>query len=487
MKYLSSLIFLFILTITNTAVASSNTIEDQLSLLDIPQSLLYMDGRVTAMHKVSIPKEFDLGYWQAFDCKTKKPWFLYEDIYKNGVFRGRLYPQNSQNEYHSAELEAKNSFTSKKLELLKDVCTYFPKTESSWIVLKHLKTDSQETDHTLLLDINNSRRLKQGFIKLRLAYDYDAIQYTPLYQAPYSIKIEDKIINCEKQKQSFMTDFYIDTEGFVSDHQFYDEKEFTPLNDSAEKEVFSGLCAISDFTVQGPSTPITYKEKPTSQKKPYLPDFANNRSGLLERYRIPENVKHKIEDLLRANSLTAKFKHLTFSQAISGPMKITIDVDEQGRTRTLENYPPLGTSLPTQQQYIGIANFFFLKRGANTLHSPMVAQAMHTNIQFPFKKGNSFTVTTLFQGAVVKRIKIQTQLTCQIGQYLPANTIHANFPGQYWQIQCLEKLNEPMTNKKTSHTSNYAYLEDLGIFIQLGVTEAGKYRLWPISEVNLER
>lgn len=475
------LFVLFILTITTANLSATDTKNQQSSAENFdPRSLLYLDGKVTIMHKHYRENGTSIRNWQTIKCGDKKTWELYADVYQNDERLVRVYPNESSNQY-AIPVEIKKSRVIPNVKLAMDtVCKHFPRKESSWKIVKPIKVEKGKNGYTILVDTNNSYWSKKDLLRLMLAYDYDFNTYLAPYDAPYSIIIKDMIVNCKTKKRRDLAEFYLDDKSFVSDHFFNERKEFIPIGNSIDQEAILDLCLIDEFQdYKGLGKAIVRTKENFPSRVPFLPYFINNRPELLDKYPLPEAIQQQANAMLdNAPNLKAKFKRLSFTQ---NKNKMIIDVDNKGFSRTLEHTP-----MNVAYQYTSIANFFPQKFWFNTYPIPCIAQTLVTDIQFPFKRDQSFTVVARLQDALTETDGLIYVYNCRIGQSLSANTIHPNLPGHYWQVQCLKNILGTGMPAGSAETGNYAYLEDLGVFIQIGETAKGKYQPWPISEVILE-
>lgn len=488
MKKLFLAFFLFFITVNNllaSPVISKQHVEKK--------SLLFLNGKINMMQRASLPsQDASLEMWLAVDCKDKKFWTLYTDTYKKGVFSGRIYGLNdSLNRYvppkaqETEVLQINKNYLAEQLiaaqRICRDIHQFRP--ESNWIIVEKIEKPYSENGYMILIDSNNSEWIEKDLIQLRLAYDYNRLAYDPPYDAPYTMKVEDTLVNCSTKQKRIIVGFDVDEKGFVSDHSFNEKEEFTPIKDPQDRESILGLCKIDNFKeYSGQGKPTVRTKQNSSTWKPMLPDFSGNRSDSIDSFPLPEAIQKQAEALLQHDGLKAKFKRLTYTQKQGNASgTITIDQDKNGLTRTLEH-----AFLNVETQSISIANFFTEKYWLSFSPSPSIAQTLNTNLLFPLKTKQSFNAEIYLKNAADSN-SIVKYFDCEIGESLPANSLHPNLPGNYWHIDCIVKGELLPKKQKINYQNNYAYLEELGIFIEIGRKTSEGMQSWPITNLVLER
>ncbi len=336
---------------------------------------------------------------------------------------------------------------------------------------------------TLFIDLNNSLR-KGKMLKARLATDFDKIWRDEKYGAPYSVKIQDVMLNCENAEGTTLMTFSLDEQGQVTDTVAAKDATLTPLSPGSAG-VAKTLCAVSDLSQYTGTGTLVWRNKEMADTTPARPDLEHNTPAALQRYPFPAQLTDVIGKTFADVQQKPAFRSISFTQ--SGP-------EQDGLTMTAKvDAQPDGTVLTITK--MGIGNFAFysqyqrlfnivdVKKWETMSEAPWVSKTLENDITLPLQPGKTYTSRSQITNQDKPGIEKTLSQTCVAGkEWHNAADIHPNFPGRYLEFICKQDLGDGR-----EANGDYAYFEDLRVFIRFGYQDKGGAKRFTYSDVTVVR
>ncbi len=440
----------------------------------IPESTVRTEQGINAAYRIVTITGQTSELWLHTDCQTQEKTLLFINAQPGKGLR--VYSTDSINRYTpgtSFEPD-EDSLYATKPEL--NLCNRnIP--ESKWAGI----VSREQTGEKRFVDVNNSQR-NGVMLKTRLATDYDQIHHDEKYGAPYSVKIQDVMLNCEKAESRVLTTFSLDDQGVVSDSAFAKDDTFAALPPGMA-DVAKELCAVKDFTHYTGHGTLQWRKKEIAQDTPAQPDLEHNTQSALQRFALPAEVTRVIDKSFSAPQQRPAFRSIRYTQ--SGPDKDgfgsmnRIDAQPDGTTLTIVKISMLNTVF--YMQYQRLFNMVDVKKWEIMSEAPWVSKTLDNTFALPLMSGKVYTSHSL----IVNRDKPDTDKslseTCVAGkEWLNAADLNPAFPGRYLEFICKQDLGD---GKEAS--GDYAYFEALRIFIRIGYQENGQPKRFTFTDVQV--
>ncbi|QYM91373.1 hypothetical protein [Dickeya zeae] len=440
----------------------------------LPDSTVRIGQGINAAYRVITQTDQSHEVWLHTDCHSRKKTLLFMNIQPD---KGpRVYSLDSIGRYTPGtpfEPDA-DSLLMTKSEL--DLCNQnIP--ESVWRGVSSWEQPGEK----LFVDVNNSLR-KGDMLKARLATDYDVIRHDEKYGAPYSVKIQDVMLNCEKAESMVLITFSLDNQGIVSDSVVAKDATFTALSPNMIR-VAKELCAIKDFTRYTGNGTLMWRKKEVSDDKPAQPDLEHNTSAVLQRFTFPTEVASIIDKALSDSQQRPAFRSLRYTQ--SGPqsdgvgLMARIDAQPDGTTLTIVKMAI--ANIAFYSQYQRLFNLVDVKKWETMTDAPWVSKNLDNTIALPLRPGDAYTSHSQIASVDKSGKDKLLSRSCVAGrEWRNAAALNPKFPGRYLELICKEDLGD---GREAS--SDYAYLEALKIFVRIGFQDQDKTKRFTFTDVEV--
>ena len=233
----------------------------------LPATTVRIGQGINAAYRVTTQTGQSSEIWLNTDCQTGKNTLLFINAQAGKSLR--VYSTDSIDRYTPAtpfDADADSPFmTTPGLNLCKQNVP-----EPKWAGV----TTGDQHGETLFIDLNNSLR-KGAMLKARLATDFDKIYHDEKYGAPYSVKIQDVMLNCEKAEGATLITFALDDQGRVTDTATAKDATLTKLPPDMAG-VAKTLCAVSDLSQYKGTGTLTWGNKEVADSAPAQPDLEHN-------------------------------------------------------------------------------------------------------------------------------------------------------------------------------------------------------------------
>lgn len=347
-----------------------------------------------------------------------------------------------------------------------------------WVGLSLPDKDADQ----LFIDLSNSYR-QDNLLNLRLGTDYAQIHRDEKYAAPYDFKIQQMQVNCNNHQLRIERTFSING-SVVSDNSITTDAGFSPLSKPLIAPMKT-LCALKDlnqFTGYGPRVE---RQKTAADAPLILPDFAQNDPSALAHYPLPESVNKTVHQRLEGTNSAPTFSRLTFTQVWPGPddssAQTRIDRLPDGSTLTLDTLILKGVTFYTQYQRL--FNLVNLKEWDSMQNSPFISQSLETDFNAEPVVGKQYRWQAILQNSQdAPKSKSKSQVCRAESAWHDASMLNEKFPGRYLELSCTDDRGDGK-----AMSSDYAWLEDLRIFIRIGYQEDGKKKRFMFKDVNIIR
>lgn len=321
-------------------------------------------------------------------------------------------------------------------------------------------------------------------LKARLATDFDKIYHDEKYGAPYSVKIQDVMFNCETAEGATLSRFSLDEQGRVTDTATSKDSTLTTLPPDMAG-VAKTLCAVSDLSQYKGTGTLTLRNKETADATPAQPDLEHNTPAALQRFALPAQVTGIIDKTFSDPQQKPAFRSLTFTQ--SGPeqdgltLMAKVDAQPDGTVLTITKMS-IGNAV-FYSQYQRLFNIVDVKKWETMSEAPWVSNNLENGIMLPLKPGETYSS----RSQIINKDKPDTSKTlsqtCVAGKaWRNAADINSNFPGRYLEFICKQDLGD---GKEAS--GDYAYFEDLQVFVRIGFQANGQAKRFTFTDVEVVR
>lgn len=441
----------------------------------LPGSTIKVGQGVNAAYRIVTQAGQTSDLWLHTDCQTRQKNLLFINT-QMGDKVLRIYSTDFMDRYAAGkpfEPDARSPLVTKP-EL--DPCRQnIPEPEWRGIASWH------QPGEKLYLDRANSQR-KGALLQVRLAIDYDKIHREEKYGAPYSVKIQDVVFNCERPEGRLLTTFLLDNQGVVSASDAEKNSAFSPL--PAEMAgVANALCNLSDITRYAGNGSLVWRDKAVDQRSPELPDFEHNTPAALQRFAIPAEVTSVIEKTFADAAQKPAFRTIQYTQ--SGPgnddvgLSARIDAQPDGTTLTIVKMPL--ANLMFHAQYQSLFNMVDVRKWETMSQAPWVSQTLENNVVLPPRPGGVYASHSMGASQDEPEKKVSLSQRCVAGkEWHDAARINPKFPGRYLEFICREDLGDGR-----DASSDYAYFEALKVFIRIGYQSSGQPTRFTFSEVDI--
>ncbi|WP_042860821.1 hypothetical protein [Dickeya sp. NCPPB 3274] len=339
----------------------------------------------------------------------------------------------------------------------------------------------EQPGEKLFVDVNNSLR-KGEMLKARLATDYDSIHHDEKYGAPYSVKIQDVILNCEKAESMALITFSLDNQGVVSDSVSAKDATFAALSPNMTS-VAKELCAIKDFTHYTGNGTLTWRKKEMSDDMPALPDLEHNTPAALQRFTLPTEVASVIDKTLSDSQQRPAFRSLRYTQSGSQGdgvgLMARIDAQPDGTTLTIVKMAI--ANIVFYSQYQRLFNLVDVKKWETMSDAPWVSKTLDNTIALPLRQGEAYTSHSQIANRDKPGKEKLLSQSCVVGrEWRSAADLNPKFPGRYLEFICKEDLGD---GREAS--SDYAYFEALKVFVRIGFQDKDQTKRFTFTDVEV--
>lgn len=443
----------------------------------LPDSTVRVNDTINALFRISLASGEANEMWMNIDCNTQQKTLLFMDVQAKSRPSLRLYGMSSISRYTPGvpfEPDADSLFATKP-EL--DVCQKnIP--ASRWAGLS--SADGQAD--RLYVDVNNSLR-EERMLKVRLATDYARIYRDEKYAAPYSMKIDEMMFNCETGEGMALNHFALDKQ-FVTDSAAPVAAKFTPLAPPLAK-VAKTLCAVKDLHEFTGTGPLVAREKTPAENQLTPPDFPQNEPGPIQRYPLGKQAADRVSQAVANPGQRPAFTRLTYTQHWADDASETsvtrIDALPDGSTLTLDTLT-LG-NVTFYAQYQRLFNIVIFREWDSMNAAPLVGQTLESNFSLPLQPGGEYRWQTLLaDGKSAGKEKTKSQVCRAQDQWQSASALSPRFRGRYLELNCTDDRGDGK-----AMSSDYAWLDDLRVFIRIGYQEEGQKKRFTFSDVTLLR
>lgn len=443
----------------------------------LPDSTVRVNDTINALFRISLASGEANEMWMNIDCNTQQKTLLFMDVQAKSRPSLRLYGMSSISRYTPGvpfEPDADSLFATKP-EL--DVCQKNVP-PSRWAGLS--SADGQAD--RLYVDVNNSLR-EERMLKVRLATDYARIYRDEKYAAPYSMKIDEMMFNCETGEGMALNHFALDKQ-FVTDSAAPVAAKFTPLAPPLAK-VAKTLCAVKDLHEFTGTGPLVAREKTPAENQLTPPDFPQNEPGPIQRYPLGKQAADRVSQAVASPGQRPAFTRLTYTQHWADDASETsvtrIDALPDGSTLTLDTLT-LG-NVTFYAQYQRLFNIVNFREWDSMNAAPLVGQTLESNFSLPLQPGGEYRWQTLLaDGKSAGKEKTKSQVCRAQDQWQSASALSPRFHGRYLELNCTDDRGDGK-----AMSSDYAWLDDLRVFIRIGYQEEGQKKRFTFSDVTLLR
>lgn len=446
------------------------------SIEGVPGTTVRIGSGINTAYRVTTLTGLASEIWMYSDCHTDDKTLLFINAQAGKTLR--VYSTDSIDRYAPGtpfEPETDSPFmTTPGLDLCQQNVP-----EAKWAGLSSASQNGEKR----YLDVTNSQR-DGAILKARLATDFDKIYRDEKYAAPFSVKIEDVVLNCENVQGRTVRTFALDNQGRVTDTATAKGSSFTVLTPEMA-QVAKTLCAVSDLANYTGTGTLVWRNKEVADSTPVRPDLENNTPAALQRYPFPAQVIDAISKTFADPQQKPTFRSISFTQ--SGPEK-------DGLTMTVKaDAQPDGTVLAITKMNIGNAVFYSqyqrlfnivdVKKWETMSEAPWVSKTLENGIRLPLQPGKTYTSRSQITNQDKPGIEKTLSQTCVAGkEWHNAADIHPNFPGRYIEFICKQDLGD---GREAS--GDYAYFEDLRMFIRFGFQDNNGTKRFTYTDVTVVR
>ncbi len=472
MKWTASLI----LGLTLTAPALAINLPEPApvkSIEVVPGTTVRLGPGINTAYRVTTMAGLSSEVWIYTDCRTDDKTLLFINAQANKSLR--VYAVNSINRYTPGtafEPDADSPFmTTPGLDLCKQNVP-----EAKWAGVPSASQNGEKR----FVDVSNSQR-EGAILKARLATDFDKIYHEEKYGAPYSVKIEDVVFNCVKAEGIATRTFSLDNQGMATDTSAGENKVLSPETASVAKT----LCGVSNLSSYKGTGALVRRDKEAADTTPAKPDLDNNTPAALQRFALPAQVTNAIDKIFTDPQQKPAFRSISFTQVSQEgdglTLRAKVDAQPDGTTLTVTKIS-LGNA-DFYSQYQRLFNMVDVKKWEAMSEAPWVSKNLESNFMLPVKPGKTYSSRSQVYNQDKPDTEQTLSQTCVAGkEWQNAADIHPNFPGRYLELICKQDLGD---GKEAS--GDYAYFEDLRMFIRFGYQEKGEAKRFIYSDVKVVR
>ena len=415
--------------------------------------------------------------WLNMDCGTQAKTLLYMNLRTAAGKDMRVYGSSSFARYIPGIPFEPDADGLMNTDPALNICQQkIPQTR--WVGLSTVDKNGDRP----FIDLNRSYR-QGNMLNLRLGTDYAQIHRDAQYSAPYDFKISQMQVNCGNNQARIDRTFSVN-ESVVTDNSITPDAVFTPLSPALTAPMKT-LCALKDLSRFTGHGPLIERQKTAADAPLALPDFAQNDPSALARYPLPEPVNNTIHQTLEGENRAPNFTRLTFTQVWPGndgsSAQTRIDRLQDGSTLTLDTLILKGMAFYIQYQRL--FNMVNLKEWDSMQNSPLIGQTLETDFSAEPVVGKPYRWHTMLKNVQDPQKSKSKSQVCRVeAPWHDASMLNEKFPGRYLELSCTDDRGDGR-----AMSSDYAWLEDLRIFIRIGYQEEGQKKRFMFKDVNIIR
>lgn len=432
---------------------------------------------INTVYRIAMADGSSNHLWLNVDCDTQAKTLLYMNLRFPGGKKIRAYGSNSFARYIPGIPFEPDADSPLNTDPALDICQQ-KVPQPRWVILP----TADKTGDLPVIDLNNSHR-EGHLLTLRLGTDFAQIHRDKIYAAPYDFTISQMQVDCRRGQARVERTFSLNHQ-FVTDDSMTPDATFTPLPSpiAASVQTLCSLADINQFTGNGPRVE---RQKTAADAPLVIPDFANNDSSALAHFPLPAAVNDVLQHQLKAKNAAPTFSRLTYTQLWPGnddSSAVTrIDRLPDGSTLTLDTLSLKGVTF--YSQYQRLFNIVNLKEWDSMKNSPLVAQSVDTNFDAAPMAGQQYHWKTVLKNEpLAEKNTTKSQACVAETQWHDASMLNDKFPGRYLELSCTDDRGDGR-----AMSSDYAWFEDLRIFIRIGYQEAGVKKRFTFKDVAIHR
>jgi hypothetical protein len=141
------------------------------------------------------------------------------------------------------------------------------------------------------------------------------------------------------------------------------------------------------------------------------------------------------------------------------------------------------TLIRSSDVYQRLFNIVDVKKWETMSEAPWVSKTLQNDITLPLQPGKTYSSHSLITNQDKPDTGKTLSQTCVAGkEWHSAADIHPSFPGRYLELICKEDLGDGR-----NASSDYAYFEDLRLFIRIGYQDESGPKRFTYSDVTVVR
>lgn len=434
-------------------------------------------GSINTVYRIAMADGSSNHLWLNVDCGRQAKTLLYMNLRFPGGKKIRAYGGNSFARFIPGIPFEPDADSPLNTDPALDICQQ-KVPQPRWVILP----TADKTGDLPVVDLNNSHR-EGHLLTLRLGTDFAQIHRDKIYAAPYDFTISQMQVDCRRGQARVERTFSLNHQ-FVTDDNMTPDATFTPLPSpiAASVQTLCSLADISQFTGNGPRVE---RQKTAADATLVIPDFANNDPSALAHFPLPVTVNGVIQQALKGENAAPTFSRLTFTQVWPGnddSHAVTrIDRLPDGSTLTLDTLMLKGVTF--YSQYQRLFNIVNLKEWDSMKNSPLIGQSVETNFSATPGVGQQYRWKTVLKNEKdAGSHKTKSQDCLVETQWHDASMLNEKFPGRYIELRCTDDRGDGR-----AMSSDYAWLENLNIFIRIGYQEEGQKKRFTFKDVTIIR
>ncbi|MFT8211719.1 MAG: surface-adhesin E family protein [Symbiopectobacterium sp.] len=438
----------------------------------VSNNTVRVGNAINALYRITTQSSGTTDGWLNVDCATGQKTQLFASMYTSGPNRPsvRVYGAGSLNRYAPGipfEPEADSPYSTNPALNVCQQNVPVPK----WVALA--EPDAQGDQ--LFIDVNNSAR-EGDRLQVRIATDYAHIHQDEKYLAPYSVKIADKVFDCAQNKSQTLNQFALDNQRRITDSQSEENSAFVALS-AEEATLAKRLCAINDISQFSGKGTLEWREKPMAENLPLRPDFAQNDPAPIQSHPLPQAVAETVKQAVATPQQRPTFKRLSYTQKSPGEdlasFVVQMDSLPDGTLLTLDKMTLGGVVF--YSQHVRLFNIVDVKKWDSLAEKSVISNTLENAFVLPPAAGAEYHWKNTQSDN-----KSTGKLCHADNAWRSATAISPHFSGRYLEFICTDDRGDgrPMS-------SDYAYLEDLRVFIRIGYHEAGEKKRFAFEDVTI--
>lgn len=432
---------------------------------------------INTVYRITMSEGSRNHLWLSIDCQTDEKTLLYMNLHTLTGSNIRAYGGNSFARYIPGVPFEPDADSLLSTDPTLDVCKQNV-APPRWIGL----TAADRNGDQPFIDLNNSYR-EGDVLNLRVGTDYAQVHREKKYDAPYDFKISQMQVNCDSQQARIERTFSLNA-NVVTDNTTTTDSAFTSLPATLIAPV-TKLCGLQDLNAFTGSGAWVARQKTEADAPLAIPDFEHNDPAALARYPLPETVSKTATQVLKNGSVAPAFSSLTYTPVWPGDSdvngKTRIDRLPDGSTLTLDTLILKGVTF--YSQYHRLFNIVDLKQWDSMKNTPFIAQTLETNFSGTLEVGQQYYWHAVLRDDAAPEASKSKRQDCHVeGPWRDASTLNKAFPGRYIELICTDDRGDGR-----AMSSDYAWLENLRVFIRIGYQEAGQKKRFTFKDVIVIR